>query len=141
MTTQTIESESGLLPQLPANSQITKKSPTLPESDFEKLLDALENSKDGAAELSEARKWLADAFYPEQLTIASLRLKAGLSQQQLGELCGIKQSHVSRYESGKHEPSISLAINFAKALNVSAETIFLAWCNSRQTHHPSVKQN
>ena len=100
-------------------------------SEFDKLLSSLEESQESASELGEARKWVADVFYVDHLTLASLRLKAGLSQRKLGEICGIEQSHVSRYESGKHEPSFSLAMTMAKALGIDADTLLVAWGNSR----------
>ena len=108
-------------------------------SEFDKLLSSLEENQETANELSEARKWVADSFYSDQLTFASLRLKSGLSQRKLGEICGIEQSHVSRYESGKHEPSLSLAITMADALGVKAEILFEAWSNSRNAKQSEEK--
>lgn len=100
-------------------------------SEFDKLLSSLEENHETAQKLNEARKWVANEFYTDKLTIASLRLSAGLSQRNLGKACDIEQSHVSRYESGRHEPSISLSVKLAKALNVDVETLFEAWSNSR----------
>ncbi len=104
-------------------------------SEFDKLISSLEENQETASALGEARKWVADSFYSDLPTLASLRLKAGLSQRKLGEICGLEQSHVSRYESGKHEPSLSIAITIAKALGVSAEVLFEAWSNSRTAKH------
>lgn len=101
-------------------------------SEFDKLLSSLEGNHETAQKLNEARKWVANEFYTDKLTMASLRLSAGLSQRELGQACNIEQSHVSRYESGKHEPSMSLSVKLAKALNVDVETLFMAWSNSRK---------
>ncbi len=100
-------------------------------SDFDALVHELEGEPSTATQLSEGRKWVAEAFYSEMPSLASLRLAAGLSQRQLGAACGIEQPHVSRYESGKHEPSISAAQSMAVALNVSLDTFFQAWQKTR----------
>ena len=70
--------------------------------------------------------WVADTFYPGVRTLATLRLKAGLSQRQFAELCGVAQPHVSRYESGLHEPGVFLAQKMAAVLGVSLDEIAAA---------------
>lgn len=110
-------------------------------SEFDKLLSSLEEDEEIAKKLNEARKWVCNEFYSDNLTMASLRLSAGLSQCNLGKTCGIEQSHVSRYESGKHEPSISLSVKLAKALNVDVETLFVAWDNSRKINQSGVNHD
>ena len=102
-------------------------------SEFDKLLDELERNESSAAQLCDGRKWVAENFYQDRQTLASIRLAAGLSQRQLGEKCGMKQSHVSRYESGKHEPSLSNSIALAKALDVELNIFADAWLNTRQS--------
>lgn len=56
-----------------------------------------------AAALARARKRLAEQVegFDGDLTIASLRLKAGLSQAKIAELLGNSQSSYSLIESGK----------------------------------------
>lgn len=99
---------------------------------FSSLLSDLEANQATAKELSEARKWVADSFYEGSPTLVSLRLSAGLSQKQLGEACEIEQPHVSRYESGKHEPGIGLSAKMATALGVDLDTFACAWRNTRK---------
>ncbi|MEI7074540.1 helix-turn-helix transcriptional regulator [Pectobacterium odoriferum] len=57
---------------------------------------------------------------PERLKNA--RLRANLTQEQLGVLAGIGEetaySRLSQYESGTHTPSFKTACAFAHALNV-----------------------
>lgn len=110
-------------------------------SEFDKLLSSLEEDKEIAKKLNEARKWVGNEFYSDNLTLASLRLSAGFSQCNLGKTCGIEQSHVSRYESGKHEPSLSLSVKLAKALNVDVETLFVAWNNSHKINQSGVNHD
>lgn len=99
-----------------------------PLDDFEALLTEAEADPQQAELLAAGRQWVAQAFYQdEHRTLAGLRLAAGLSQRQLGERCGIGQQHISRYESGKHKPSLDTAHQMAHALGVDLDTYFNAW--------------
>ena len=99
-------------------------------SALDQLVEELEQNADSAAQLQEGRKWVAEKFYQGRPTLASLRLAAGLSQRQLGEKCGLQQPHVSRYEVGKHEPTLTVAKNLADALGVGLDQFFEAWSNT-----------
>lgn len=101
-------------------------------SEFDNFVDELEASPEDAAHLAAGRKWVASSFYGDKPTLASLRLAAGLSQRQLGEASGMDQPHVSRYESGKHEPGIEIAASLARALGITLEVFAQAWRNSRE---------
>jgi DNA-binding XRE family transcriptional regulator len=116
------------------NLDATKTTnPSASISEFDKLIKSLEADSESANQLSQARKWVSETFYNDKPTLASLRLNAGLSQAQLGKVCGIEQPHISRYESGKHEPLISVASKMAKALAVDLNLFFEAWNNSHKT--------
>lgn len=104
-------------------------------SDFDDLVAELESSPESAARLAEGRRWVGATFYGDRPTLASLRLAAGLSQRQLGHACGLDQPHVSRYESGKHEPRIALAAAMAEALGTRLEVFAQAWRNTREAFH------
>ena len=101
--------------------------------DFDRL--AAEVARDGqvAAEVVRGREWVASTYGNGDL--ASLRLAAGLSQSELAGLCGIEQPHVSRYESGRHEPLVSTAGKMARALGVSIEVLVTAWNLSREKNN------
>jgi DNA-binding transcriptional regulator YiaG len=60
------------------------------------------------------QKWLG--FVSKR--IHSLRKKAGLTQMQLAERCGLPQSHISRLERGEHSPSNKSIRAIATALGV-----------------------
>lgn len=77
-------------------------------------------------EVAKAGAWVADNFYPDQLTVATLRLRAGLSQRELAAKCGIAQPHLSRYESGLHEPGVYQAAALAAALDVPLDVFVKA---------------
>lgn len=51
--------------------------------------------------------------------IKSLRLSKGLTQKQLGELCGMADSAIRRYELGGANPKIDTLFRIADALSVS----------------------
>jgi len=101
-------------------------------SKFDELLTSIEKSPEQSEKLSGSRKWVARNFYSDQQTLASLRLGSGLSQKKLGELCGIEQSHVSRYETGKHEPSITVAKRMSSEIGVDLDIFCEAWENTRE---------
>lgn len=52
-------------------------------------------------------------------TLKQARLNAGLTQKQLGEKCGMADSAIRKYESGKIKPKIETLKKIALALNVS----------------------
>jgi DNA-binding XRE family transcriptional regulator len=96
--------------------------------DFERLASEVSDGQ-VAAEVVRGREWVASTYGNGDL--ASLRLAAGLSQSELARVCDIEQPHVSRYESGRHEPLVSTAGKMAKALGVSLEVFVNAWSLSR----------
>lgn len=51
------------------------------------------------------------------MNIKEMRIKRGLTQGQLAELSGIDQRQISRWELGKHRPSIDTVQKLAEILN------------------------
>ena len=100
--------------------------------DFDRLASEVVSNGQVAAEVVRGREWAASTFGNGDL--ASLRLAAGLSQSELAGLCSIEQPHVSRYESGRHEPLVSTAAKMASALGVSLDVFLNAWCQSRASN-------
>ena len=100
--------------------------------DFDRLASEVASDGKVAAEVVRGREWIASKYGNGDL--ASLRLAAGLSQSELAGICDIEQPHVSRYESGRHEPLISTAGKMARALGVSLEVFVGAWKLSRATN-------
>lgn len=100
--------------------------------DFDSLASEMASDGQVAAEVVRGREWVASKYGNGDL--ASLRLAAGLSQSELAGLCDIEQPHVSRYESGRHEPLVSTAGKMARALGVSLEIFVSAWNLSRTTN-------
>lgn len=53
--------------------------------------------------------------------LKALREAAGLTQQQLADLVGMKAQNVTRLETGGREPAWETVIRLAKALKVSTD--------------------
>jgi transcriptional regulator with XRE-family HTH domain len=52
-------------------------------------------------------------------TVRRLRTAAGLTQEQLGERCGMDLSAVSRLERGHRNPRLDTLVRLARALDVT----------------------
>lgn len=55
--------------------------------------------------------------------IAQLRKERGLSQLQLAELTGLKQSNIARIESGKYSTGLDILQKIANIFNVKLDFI------------------
>lgn len=81
--------------------------------DFEQYLkQELENNPSVCEEFN--------ALQPEYEIIRKIiaaRIELGLTQKELARKCGIKQSNISRLESGKANPTIKFLQKIAKALD------------------------
>ena len=55
--------------------------------------------------------------------IKAIRKKKGITQKKLGELCGIAESNIRKYENGKQNPKIETIDKIASALGVSIAQI------------------
>ena len=63
---------------------------------------------------------------PEQAfgeVLRELRTERGLSQEAFAELCRISRPHVSRLETGKNSPSLSMLFQICRSLGVSPEVL------------------
>lgn len=59
------------------------------------------------------------------MSLRSIRKSNKMSQIELAEKSGIKQSTISQYECGSRKPSIKNAKRLADALGISLDEIFL----------------
>ncbi|MEW8995513.1 helix-turn-helix transcriptional regulator [Clostridium sp.] len=48
-----------------------------------------------------------------------------LTQEQLAETVGVRRETIMRLESGKYNPSLKLAVDISRAVNVPIEEIFI----------------
>lgn len=56
--------------------------------------------------------------------IRKIRREKGLTQKQLGELCGINESNIGKYERGKQDPKTETLNKIAKALSVDVTEFY-----------------
>lgn len=91
------------------------------ECDIDDLIASLEKEHDLGADLSAARRWLAEG---EPESLATLRLRKGMSQSQLAAQVGLRQPNISAIEAGKRKPEYATALRIAKALDVSIEELY-----------------
>lgn len=74
--------------------------------------------------------------------IKRLRIKRGLTQKQLGEMCGMADSAIRKYESGKVKPKIEAIKKLASALQVDPYSLadFDAATEMLEEHINSVEE-
>jgi HTH-type transcriptional regulator/antitoxin HigA len=61
---------------------------------------------------------------PELADVMKLRMyEMGINQTKLSELIGVSPSRVSEYLSGKSEPTLSVARNICRNLNIGASIV------------------
>ena len=56
----------------------------------------------------------------------------GLTQEQLGELVGVRRETIMRLEAGKYNPSLKLAVDISRAVEAPIEEIFLFDCPDKK---------
>lgn len=53
------------------------------------------------------------------------RLEKGLTQEELAQLVGVRRETIIRLEAGKYNPSLKLAIDISRVVEVPIEEIFI----------------
>ena len=59
----------------------------------------------------------------KMLNIKELRVKAGFTQEELAEMCGVQRTTITMIEIGENNPSFELALKLSKALNCAVEDL------------------
>jgi len=92
--------------------------------DIDDFIEAEESVAEKAALLKQARMAIGvNLTHQNPMTIANLRLKAGMSQLQVAEAIGNSQPSYSNIENGRTDFKVSTAIKIAKVLGVSIEEL------------------
>jgi len=94
-----------------------------PLDDIDSLFAEFEGNSEFQEGVKEASSWLAEALYPESLTIAKLRLLKGLSQTDFAVALEMKQPQVARLEKGDSNPNLKTLVKLAETLDVSLDVI------------------
>lgn len=58
------------------------------------------------------------------MTLKQLRTNKGMSQAELADMVGLKQTTISQYENGSRKPPLSMAKKLSEVLNVSLDDFF-----------------
>ena len=85
-------------------------------------------------ELRQAMEELEPAYQ-----VTRLRIARGLTQEQLAELVGTKQSSIARLESGKSEPRLSFLRRVVEALGGKLEVKITSQEETLEVEQPSSK--
>jgi DNA-binding XRE family transcriptional regulator len=102
--------------------------------EIDDIVRSRESNPRHAAALVRARQRLAVQVENEsqETTIASLRLRAGLSQSKIAELLGNSQSSYSLIESGRRDILHSTFEKLAAILHVSRDELAIALANTQE---------
>lgn len=57
--------------------------------------------------------------------VRAARLKKGLTQEKLGELCGLSTAHIGHIERGTRVPSLQTTFHIASALEIGVDQLLL----------------
>lgn len=57
--------------------------------------------------------------------IRESRKKLGLSQEELAKKCGVSRQTVNAIENNKYDPTLILAFNLAKELQITVDKLFI----------------
>lgn len=60
------------------------------------------------------------------LRVRELRAERGITQEEFAEQCGVFRTYMSRVESGKANPTLTMLYVFAEALSVTVQ-VLLEW--------------
>jgi ribosome-binding protein aMBF1 (putative translation factor) len=97
------------------------------------LIAAWERDPVRRVAMEHARRWVADEFHAEEgVTLRTLRLRKGLSQQQLANALGTSQSHVARIEGGANGLNIDTCRRLARTLEVDLNSLDQALQNQER---------
>jgi len=59
-----------------------------------------------------------------QNRVKELRLERGLTQEQLADAVGVSRQSINSIERNRYEPSLALALAFARVFGISTDSIF-----------------
>ncbi len=107
-----------------AEFAVSPKLSALSDSiDIDDLVAELEQSTENAKAIAHGRQWVANSFYADRTSVASLRLQKGWSQAELARRANTSQPYIARLELGQVDPQISTVKKLARALGVPLTTV------------------
>lgn len=111
-----------------------RTAPAIPEgfTDIDDLAAEFDSDPSMRPLMEEARKGIAQRFYSDQRTLASLRLERGWSQARLASEVQTSQPHIARIESGEADARLATIARIALCLSVSVGELAEILNRSRQ---------
>lgn len=107
-----------------AEFAVSPKLSALSDSiDIDDLVAELEQSTENAKAIAHGRQWVANSFYADRTSVASLRLQKGWSQAELARRANTSQPYIARLELGQVDPQISTVKKLARALGAPLTTV------------------
>lgn len=93
-------------------------------SDIDDFFSEFDNDPEFREGMTEAGNWIADAFFDNQDTLKTLRLKKGLTQSELARMVGMQQPQLARYENEPSlDPKLSTLLKLSDALDVTLDQL------------------
>ena len=100
---------------------------------LEEVISDMEQDAEVAEMMRAVRREAASRIAQEHpITLARLRLQAGLSQKQLAKKLGTSQPYIANLENGRTDPGTDAIANLAAQLDVDPSEVFSAILNQRQ---------
>jgi DNA-binding XRE family transcriptional regulator len=92
------------------------------------VLQKYETDPQKAALISDARRQFAKTVLDsgDHQSLRSMRLEAGLSQDQLAAKCATAQSHIAKIELGQTDPGTDTIARIAESVGQPADRVFAA---------------
>lgn len=92
------------------------------------VLQKYETDAHKAALISDARRQFAKTALDsgDHQSLRSMRLEAGLSQDQLAAKCATAQSHIAKIELGQTDPGTDTIARIAESVGQPADRVFAA---------------
>ena len=59
-----------------------------------------------------------------EILLKNIRKEKGISLEKLSKITGISKSHLNYIEKNEKEPSLSIAIRIAQALNIKVDELY-----------------
>jgi DNA-binding XRE family transcriptional regulator len=97
--------------------------PAVNYRDIDDVVSELETDPSWAEELAQARRESAEELYPNERTLARLRLAKGMSQKALAERLKTTQAQISKLENGLGNPQLTTIVALAQSLDVQLEDL------------------
>lgn len=99
------------------------------------VIRELERDAGMAEHFRTARRTLGEAMSDGHETLRILRLRRGMSQEQLAQRADTTQAYIARIEASKADPGTDIITRLARALQIDVRDVFAAIQAERQARY------